>query len=294
MMSVPSSCRRSRGFTLIELLVVIAILGILAALLLPALSRAKGRAHAIICLSQQRQLGLASYLYQAEHDDRFPEVYHGGYLPAAGAPQRPWVSGWMDWSTHSDNTNILLLLDPRYATLAPYFSRTKNLYKCPADQYLSEAQKGKGWRERVRTVTGNALVGAGNAETGPLGDPFPSVAYAHLTKASELLVPGPSDTWLYADEFPGSVSDAAFFPPNRPTQFVDVPGTGHNGAGTFVFADGHGELHRWVGPTLRRLTVLPGTYTVNLATPAGDPDLTWLVLRTPRTAATTPDPGCGR
>jgi prepilin-type N-terminal cleavage/methylation domain-containing protein len=61
-----------RAFTLIELLVVITILVLLASLLLPGLSRAKARSHRVACLSNMRQLQLASHLYVLDHDDRLP------------------------------------------------------------------------------------------------------------------------------------------------------------------------------------------------------------------------------
>ena len=100
MKSKTTSC--PRAFTLIELLVVIAIIAILAALLLPALSRAKLRAKATLCLNQVRQIGLASVMYAGEFDDALPRSAHEG---------QSWVG-----------------------SLQPYCSGT-NLWRCPTDPH---------------------------------------------------------------------------------------------------------------------------------------------------------------
>jgi prepilin-type N-terminal cleavage/methylation domain-containing protein/prepilin-type processing-associated H-X9-DG protein len=288
----PSLARSRRmGFTLIELLVVIAIIAILAGMLLPALAKAKTKAQGIMCMNNTKQLMLANHMYQNDNQDNFPMAFHGGYLPTANDVNKPWVSGWLDWTTAADNTNLIYLLEPRYAVLATYFAKSKNLYKCPADHYASSAQRARGWSERVRSVSSDIYVGRGNAWLsiggGPSG-PNNLTIYRGAAKASDLAVPGPTMTWVYMDEHPDSINDAGAFAPNTANNIPDAPSTYHNGACGFAFADGHSEVHKWVGTTMnkpRRSGGLAGVSFVaanNFATAARDPDLYWYSYHSPR------------
>jgi prepilin-type processing-associated H-X9-DG protein len=223
-------------------------------------------------------------------------VIHGGNVPTAGDPNKPWVTGWLDWSTSTDNTNVTYLIDPRYATLSAYFARDKRIYKCPADVYISPTQRTLRWEERARSVSANVYVGKGNAWStaagGPSG-PNNLTIYKGVAKAADLLIPGPARTWVYIDEHPDSMNDSGIFPPSAPTNMPDVPATYHNGAAGVALADGHCEIHRWAGAMMNKPRALGGMAGVgfnamnNFTTVLGDPDLFWLSYSSPRWSTRT-------
>jgi prepilin-type N-terminal cleavage/methylation domain-containing protein/prepilin-type processing-associated H-X9-DG protein len=280
------------AFTLIELLVVIAIIAILAAMLLPALSKAKIRGQASYCMNNARQLMLGWIQYYGDNNDQL--VYNFGQpypaIEESKKTYRSWVNNIMSWKLTDFAGNRVDNVDG--ITLAPFFKYTGSLsiYRCPADHFVSPAQSAAGVTARPRSYSMNMFFGAYRppeaGDVGPGNNWYP--AYAQFLKSSS--VPNPSGLFVTLDEHPDSINDGYFGTDPRTdmsqnTAWFDLAASYHDGACGFAFADGHSEVHRFRS---RVCTILPVTYSPNKITPppfsadasgAGTQDALWLAAR---------------
>ena len=273
------------GFTLIELLTVIAIIALLAAILLPALAKARARAEGILCLSGTRQLLLAWQLYGDEHDGFLP--YNLGMNGVSSRTNLNWVNNVMTWDLSSDNTNLATITE---ASLGPYLGGVTSIFHCPADRALSAVQSAAGWDHRIRSYSMNAMVGNAGAFTAK-GVNVNNPGYRQFFKITQ--IPHPVDIFVFLDEHPDSIGDGYFLDKDASVtaggygvnsaggdEWLDLPASYHNRATAFSYADGHAALHQWKkGTTIRPSAPYAANLPIQIpATPADESaDFDWLM-----------------
>jgi prepilin-type processing-associated H-X9-DG protein len=239
---------------LIELLVVIAIIAILAAMLLPALSRAKQQGQGAKCESNTHQLIIAWIMYSGDNHEVLPNNIPG---PAPDG----WSQGELSENPNNkDNTNYVLMLGgasvsqtagnvPAKTTTIGNYTRNYMIYQCPADPIVA-----KPWGQpRVRSYSMNFALGSKSTAPSDSGGSYNDY-WPNMFKTSDFKYA--SRTWVFNDEHPDSINDGIQYTPTsdgEDTEWGDIPASYHNGAAGFAFADGHSEIHKW----LNRNTIHP-------------------------------------
>jgi len=254
------------------LLVVIAIIAILAALLLPALAKAKQKAERITCLNNQKQLTYAWLMYADDNTGRLtPNA--SSTMPNADS----WVNGIMAWdqpppgSSHPDNYDTTKLTG---SLLGPYCSRAIGIYKCPGDKVPG------GYGPRVRSISMNGQMGGLSTQPDVLNQYGAGGNYQIFFKQTDIARPSPTMAWVFIDEHADSINDGFFrIVMNQTAQWEDAPASYHGASGALSFADGHAEIKRWSDTNIKDRPVLRITM-VKPFDAVPNTDLLWMQERT--------------
>jgi len=273
--------KAARGFTLIELLVVIAIIAILAAMLLPALSKAKAKGQEIACLNNLRQLQICWNMYVEDEQDRMPPNVCSNYV-AARTIINSTANSWLGGNAYMDTTTDFIENGALFT-----YNKSVGIYKCPSDK---STVRDRGEFPRTRSVSMCVYM---NGVTNPKDGDYNRAWH----RRAQIQHPGPSRAFVFIDEHENSIQQATYclnslegnlFGTSK-WQWISFPSTRHNNGCTITFADGHAEAWKWKESRTMEISALkPGPWQWNAwpphdSTGSNDRDLGRLIQAVPET-----------
>jgi prepilin-type processing-associated H-X9-DG protein len=279
--------QNERGFTRADLVAILAIVAALALLGAQKLTAAGAAAGGSTCTGNMGLLLRALHLYTSDNAD---------YLPFMSDSTSPAPGNWLAHNAYMlpDATNSAKLINPTFSMLAPYLNGNATVFKCPADPTMITVGAGGRQAPRVRSVSMSQAVGTNPTSPGGKspadgrwldgGGHSANRTYRNYARLSDVVNPRPQNLFIFLDEHPDSINDAAFgcmgpHPTASGYQWIDWVATYHNKGAGFGFADGHGEIHIWSGAGIIMSPPSPSTT---------QQDLHWLATRVSAPVANQP------
>lgn len=275
---------RAGGFTRTDLMSLVATGTLLLALLIAGTGMTRARTGSTQCLASLGQMVRAWQMYAVESQESM--VYNMGVAETLSevnaGTYRNWVHNTMSWVAGGSqdarsNTNQILAVR---GGIGPYLEAGWTAYHCPSDRYLSPVQRQAGWPSRVRSRSMNAFLGpyspTANDPSWTGRNTFEN-NYRQFLRLSE--IPQPARTFVFLDEHPDSINDGYYLNTAQASSWGDIPGSLHDGAGAFGFADGHAEIHLWESKASK--PAIRFVYTSSPFDAAGRRDFTWYKEHTP-------------
>jgi prepilin-type N-terminal cleavage/methylation domain-containing protein/prepilin-type processing-associated H-X9-DG protein len=285
--NLPDSPARAGAFTLIELLVVIAIIAILAAMLLPALARAKEKAHSTQCLNNTKQLVLAWVMYTGDNADQLANNHGDGNQDAG---QYAWIThgnqlgvGTWNGSARSEASSQAMVnaWAVQYGLLYPY-NKSMGIYHCPSDKAL-DASVPAVQRDRSYSLSCGMNWANDNADVAPTNGSF--------FKMSAINNPGPSLASVFIEASDNSIDNNEFPCYNADSGtylYYKLPTSRHDNSGVLSFADGHSERWKWRSSYVLKDNAIPDN-SASVPGPGWNAPSSPTDLDLPRLQATFPE-----
>jgi|SRR5687767_6909434 len=267
----------SAAFVAVEFIAIVAVLVLLAGIILPAMGRFKSASLSARCVNNHKQVVHAWLLYAHDYSGKcannftIPDTQN----TMINGTLQSWANNIMTWEAGGAISDRSVTNEAwARGIMHPYTSGDIEIYRCPADRYLSPVQRARGYEKRLRTIAMNCLIG--RLDTSPTSASGRSWAFggAYRQWLSVRSIPNPATTFLTLDEHPDSVNDGLFINDPAASLWGDIPGALHDNATTFSFTDGHAELRRWRGTStripVRFMYTTPRPFDAN-----GRKDFTW-------------------
>ena len=244
-------CRNVQAFTLVELLTVIVVIAILTSLLLPALTKAKGRVQTLACINNLKELEGSCHLYTSDFNDYLPPNNPITLTTLANGARAVSAMNYDSWCPGMAPTDINTV-NLSQGLIFPY-NRSPFIYRCPAD---TSTINGSSTTLRTRSYSMDVSLNSDQANS-------------TYIKYTDIKQQPATDLFDLIDAHPLDIQDAPFDISGKDslwsTDWLNLPADRHNQGANLTFVDGHAEYWKWHAPKVYYGDYTPAYSVADLA-----------------------------